>query len=202
MAYIKKNNGNGYTPKPLSCLGCGQVVQLLGSHRCPEIWLGPDPEVKILWTYHRDKKRTAAARGLKYLLTWKELKDLIAEAGIKPSQIGVRVDQWQLTRRNDEGDYIASNSSFQPRTKNTAEVKYNRKKQVSGRGTVRRENGLVRRGTQAEEERVRKLRQVASRKRRERTWSSEGLKPHEFPSRKVTKSPESMVNKRFKQQKD
>lgn len=68
-----------------------------------------------------NKRATAKIRGIEFSLSYVEYKSLLVEAGINPSMIGQRSDDYCLGRVNDEGGYEYGNCRFITIKENTLE---------------------------------------------------------------------------------
>lgn len=65
--------------------------------------------IKKYKTFRKNKKR----EGYLCTITFKKYLSLAIKAGVKhPSQIGLRMDQFQMGRRGDTGDYVPGNCRF------------------------------------------------------------------------------------------
>lgn len=83
-----------------------------------ELQLDDDGKLKDKW---KNKRVNAANEGIEFNLRFDEYLELVAEAGLKSSQLGFTGEGYVLARYNDKGGYTKGNCRFITQKENSDE---------------------------------------------------------------------------------
>lgn len=98
-----------------------------------ELEVNDDNKLKQRWA---NKRVNANAEGIPFDLSYAEYVQLVADAGLKSSQLGFTGDGYVLARYNDSGGYSINNCRFITQKENISERKITDKMRASGRTAI------------------------------------------------------------------
>lgn len=87
-----------------------------------------------LWRHWSNKRVNARKEKIGFHLTFEEYVQLLRDAGLKSSDIGIK--KYHLSRPKDRGDYIVGNCSFVPYLKNLREKVISKKSRQASRRNI------------------------------------------------------------------